>query len=49
MEPKSVVEVTDPAEARRLVRLIDALDDHDDVDDVHANFGITELLEAEAV
>ena len=51
MEPKSVVEVTDPAEARRLVRLIDALDDHDDVDDVHANFDIpAELLEeAEAV
>jgi YebC/PmpR family DNA-binding regulatory protein len=51
MEPKSVVEVTDPGEARRLVRLIDALDDHDDVDEVHANFDIpAELLEeAEAV
>jgi YebC/PmpR family DNA-binding regulatory protein len=47
MEPKAVVEVTDPAEARRLVRMIDALDDHDDVDDVHANFDIaSELLEA---
>jgi len=46
MEPKSVVEVTEPAEARRLVRLIDALDDHDDVDEVHANFDIpAELLE----
>jgi YebC/PmpR family DNA-binding regulatory protein len=46
MEPKSVVEVTDPGEARRLVRLIDALDDHDDVDEVHANFDIpAELLE----
>ena len=51
MEPKSVVEVTEPAEARRLVRLIDALDDHEDVDEVHANFDIAaELLEeAEAV
>jgi YebC/PmpR family DNA-binding regulatory protein len=51
MEPKAVVEVTDPGEARRLVRLIDALDDHDDVDEVHANFDIAaELLEeAEAV
>ncbi len=51
MEPKSVVEVTEPAEARRLVRMIDALDDHDDVDEVHANFDIpAELLEeAEAV
>jgi YebC/PmpR family DNA-binding regulatory protein len=51
MEPKAVVEVTEPAEARRLVRLIDALDEHDDVDEVHANFDIpAELLEeAEAV
>jgi YebC/PmpR family DNA-binding regulatory protein len=51
MEPKTVVEVSDPGEARRLVRLIDALDDHDDVDEVHANFDIpAELLEeAEAV
>ena len=51
MEPKAVVEVTDPAEARRLVRLIDALDDHDDVDEVHANFDIPAELfeEAEAI
>jgi YebC/PmpR family DNA-binding regulatory protein len=51
MEPKAVVEVTDPTEARRLVRLIDALDEQDDVDEVHANFDIpAELLEeAEAV
>jgi YebC/PmpR family DNA-binding regulatory protein len=50
MEPKATVEVTDPGEARRLVRLIDALDDHDDVDEVHANFDIpAEILdEAEA-
>jgi YebC/PmpR family DNA-binding regulatory protein len=40
MEPKSVVEVTDADEARRLVRLMDALDDHDDVDAVHANFDV---------
>ena len=46
MESKAVVEVSDPAEARRVVRLIDALDDHDDVDEVHANFDIpAELLE----
>ncbi len=51
MEPKTVVEVTETGEARRLVRLIDALDDHDDVDEVHANFDIpAELLEeADAV
>jgi YebC/PmpR family DNA-binding regulatory protein len=46
MEPKATVEVSDPVEARGLVRLIDALDDHDDVDEVHANFDIpAELLE----
>ena len=47
MEPQNVVEVTDAAEARAVVRLIDLLDDHDDVDEVHANFDISdELLEA---
>jgi YebC/PmpR family DNA-binding regulatory protein len=46
MEPKTTVEVSDPSEARRLLRLIEALDDHDDVDEVHANFDIpAELLE----
>ena len=50
MEPKNVVEVTDEAEARRLMRLMEALDDHDDVDTVHANFDIPEeLLEEAAV
>ena len=47
MEPKTVVEVTDAAEARALLRLVDALDDHDDVEAVHANFDVpAELLEA---
>jgi YebC/PmpR family DNA-binding regulatory protein len=46
MEPKTVVEVGDESEARRLMRLIEALDDHDDVDQVHANFDIpAELIE----
>jgi YebC/PmpR family DNA-binding regulatory protein len=46
MEPKATVEVSDPAEARRLMKLMDVLDDHDDVDQVHANFDIpAELLE----
>src|SRR5687768_1189502 len=44
MEPKTVAEVSDPAEARALVRLLDTLDDHDDVDEVHANFDIPEQL-----
>jgi YebC/PmpR family DNA-binding regulatory protein len=46
MEPKNVVEVTDEAEAGRLVRLMEALDEHDDVEAVHANFDVpAELLE----
>jgi YebC/PmpR family DNA-binding regulatory protein len=48
MEPKSTVDVTDPAEARALVRLMDSLDDHDDVDEVHSNFDIPEQLLEEA-
>jgi YebC/PmpR family DNA-binding regulatory protein len=49
MEPKNVVEVSDEAEARRLVRLMETLDEHDDVDAVHANFDIpAELLEEAA-
>ena len=49
MDPKTVVEITDEAEARRLVGLMETLDDHDDVDAVHANFDIpAELLEQAA-
>ena len=48
MEPKSVVEISDPAEARGLVRLMESLDDHDDVDEVHANFDIPAALLDEA-
>jgi YebC/PmpR family DNA-binding regulatory protein len=40
MEPQSVVEVSAPGEARRLMQLVDTLDDHDDVEAVHANFDI---------
>jgi YebC/PmpR family DNA-binding regulatory protein len=49
MDPKTVVEITDEAEARRLVGLMETLDDHDDVDAVHANFDIpAELMEQAA-
>jgi YebC/PmpR family DNA-binding regulatory protein len=44
MEPNAVVEVTDEADARALIRLMDALDDHDDVEAVHANFDVPESL-----
>ena len=49
MDPKTVVEITDESEVRRLVGLMEALDDHDDVDAVHANFDIPERLLEEAV
>ena len=36
--PKTVAEVTDVAEARKVLKLLDALDEHDDVQSVFANF-----------
>jgi YebC/PmpR family DNA-binding regulatory protein len=48
MEPTTVVEVSDEAAARALIRLIESLDEHDDVESVHANFDIPEALLAEA-
>ncbi len=48
MEPKALVEVTDEATARALMRLMDTLDDHDDVEAVHANFDMPERLLEEA-
>ena len=44
MEPNVVVEVSEEAEARALIRLMESLDDHDDVEAVHANFDIPEAL-----
>jgi YebC/PmpR family DNA-binding regulatory protein len=48
MEPKAVVEVTEEAQAKAMMRLMDTLDEHDDVDSVHANFDIPESLIEEA-
>ncbi len=48
MEPKALVEVTDEATGRALMRLMDTLDDHDDVEAVHANFDMPERLIEEA-
>ncbi len=47
MVPAVTVPVTDPADARKLLRLLDMLDDNDDVQDVWANLDIDdEVLEA---
>jgi YebC/PmpR family DNA-binding regulatory protein len=42
------VQVTDPADAKAILRIMDELDDNDDVQDVFANFDIAEDLMAEA-
>jgi YebC/PmpR family DNA-binding regulatory protein len=42
--PQNSVEVTDPAQARDLLRLLDAIESHDDVQAVYANFEIAESL-----
>jgi len=49
MVPKTTVELSDEAAARKTLRLIDALEELDDVSEVYANFDIPErLLEAVA-
>jgi YebC/PmpR family DNA-binding regulatory protein len=42
--PKNTMEVTDPDQARSLLKLMDALDDLDDVQNATANFDMTEEL-----
>jgi YebC/PmpR family DNA-binding regulatory protein len=47
MVSSMTVEVTEPEEAKKVLRIIDALEDHDDVQDVYGNFDISEeLMEA---
>ena len=43
-EPNNVVEVTDRAEASRLLKLMDALDENEDIQNVYANFDIDDNL-----
>jgi len=41
------VQVTDPGDARKILRIMDALEDDDDVQDVFSNFDISdELMES---
>lgn len=47
MVSSTVIEVTDPDDARKILRIIDALEDNDDVQDVYGNFDISDdLMEA---
>jgi len=49
MVPKTTVEISDEAVAKKVVRLVEGLEDNDDVQDVFANFDIPEpVLEAVA-
>lgn len=49
MVSAQTVPVTDPADAKAILRIMDELEEHDDVQDVYSNFDISEqLLEAAA-
>lgn len=42
--PQTTVQISDPEQAKQLLRLMDLLEDHDDVQDVYANFDIPDEL-----
>jgi YebC/PmpR family DNA-binding regulatory protein len=42
MVPENTVEVTDPEQAKFLLRLMDYLEDHDDIQNTYTNFDISE-------
>ena len=44
MVPKTTVEVSEEAAAKKIIRLMDALEDNDDVQDVYSNFDIPERM-----
>lgn len=44
MVSSTTIEVTDPDDARKILRIMDALEDNDDVQDVYANFDISDEL-----
>ena len=44
MIPENTVEVSDPEQAKLLVRLMDYLEEHDDVQDTYTNFDIPENI-----
>jgi transcriptional/translational regulatory protein YebC/TACO1 len=49
MLPSTTIEVTDPDEAKKILRIMDALEEHDDVQDVYSNFDIPEEILAASV
>ncbi|MDO5552807.1 MAG: YebC/PmpR family DNA-binding transcriptional regulator [Planctomycetia bacterium] len=47
MVPKDTVDVTDPGDARRVLKLMEALDEHEDIQTVASNFNISDELMAQ--
>lgn len=48
MVPKDIVEITDEADAKKLLRLIDALEDNDDIQNVFSNWSMSDELVEQA-
>ncbi len=48
MTAENLVEVTDPKDAKAILRILEALEDNDDVQDVFSNFDMADELMAEA-
>ena len=44
MVPKTTIEISDDAQAKKVLRIVDALEELDDVQEVHANFDIPERV-----
>jgi YebC/PmpR family DNA-binding regulatory protein len=49
MISSTTIEVSDPSEAKKVLRIMDALEDNDDVQDVYANFDIPEATMSEVL
>lgn len=44
MVPENTVEITDPSQAKKIMRLIDAFEEHDDVQNVYSNADIPDEM-----
>jgi transcriptional/translational regulatory protein YebC/TACO1 len=44
---QNTIEISDPEQAKKMIRLMDALEEHDDVQGVYANFELAESLSDE--
>jgi transcriptional/translational regulatory protein YebC/TACO1 len=44
MVSSTIIEVTDPDDAKKILRIVDALEDNDDVQDVYGHFDISDEI-----